>query len=138
MRHAAWLLALVLAAGAHADEPAGASAATADLYARMSARDLPGVVRLLPSDGFTELDDDAVSPHRIDAAAFAGLFKSGVRVSLHAVDLQEQRLGDTAIVTGVRVGAIADARQASVPFTMVWTSDGTRWTLRHVHLSAPH
>ena len=138
MRRAAWLLALVLAAGAQADEPTDASAATAELYARMSAGDLAGVVRLLPPDGFTEVDGDAVSPHRVDAAAFAGLFKSGAPVSLHAVGLQEQRVGDTAIVTGVRVGAIADAKEASVPFTMVWKHDGSHWTLRHVHLSSQH
>jgi ketosteroid isomerase-like protein len=138
MRCAGWLLALAIAAGAHAGEPADASAATAALYERMSAGDLAGVARLLPSDGFTELDGDAVSPHRVDAAAFAGLFKSGARVSLHAAGLQEQRVGDTAIVTGTRVGAIADAKEASVPFTMVWTRDGSRWTLRHVHLSSPH
>ena len=137
MRRAPWLLALVLAAAAHAGEPAGAGDATVALYERMDAGDLPGVIRLLPPDGFTELGGDALVPHRVDAAAFAGLFKSGARISLHAIDVREQRLGDTAVVTGVRVGAIGEAREASVPFSMVWTHDGTRWTLRHVHLSSP-
>ena len=121
-----------------AGEPTDTSASTADLYARMSAGDLAGVVLLLPPDEFTELDGDAVSPHRVDAAAFAGLFKSGAPVSLHAVGLQAQRVGGTAIVTGARVGAIADAKEASVPFTLGWTPEGSHWTLRHVHLSSPH
>jgi hypothetical protein len=137
MRRAAWLLALSLAAGAQAGEPDGPSDATVALYERMDAGDLAGVVRLLPPDGFTELGGDAQSPHRVDAAAFAGLFKSGARVRLHAIDVREQRLGDTAVVTGLRVGAIGEAKDASVPFTMVWTRDGSRWTLRHVHLSSP-
>jgi len=139
MRRRALLLALAVAGSARAGEPAGAREATVDLYARMSAGDLPGVMRYLPAAGLTELDGDATAPHRIDAAAFAGLFKSGARIELRASDVQEQPLGDVVVVTGVRIGSIAPpgaaAAEQAAPFTMVWQRDGGRWQLRHVHLS---
>ena len=126
-------------AGAHAAPPADAREATADLYARISANDLSGVARYLPPGGFTELTPDAPAPHRLDGAAFAGLFKSGLRIDLHGADLQQQTLGETAIVTGVRIGSItppgANPVEMAAPFTMVWTRGDGQWQLRHVHLS---
>jgi ketosteroid isomerase-like protein len=143
MSRAALLLALggLACAGALAGEPAGVRDATADLYARMSASDLAGVSRYLPAEGFTELSEGAAAPHRLGAAAFAGLFKSGAHVALHVTDVQVQGFADTAIVTGVRVGSIttpgANGVEMSAPFTMVWTQDAGQWHLRHVHLSTP-
>ena len=140
-KRAALLLALAAAAVAHAAAPASASEATADLYARMSAGDLAGVTRYVPADGFTELEGDAAAPHRIAASAFDGLFKSGANVAFRVSGAQEQALGDVAVVTGVRLGAIAPGGSATTdsatPFTMVWQRDGGGWKLRHVHLSAP-
>jgi len=134
-------LAILACADVHASEPADARDATAGLYARMSASDLAGVSRYLPADGFTELSGSATAPHRLDAAAFAGLFKSGTRVALRATDLQVQSFGETAIVTGLRVGTIAppgaQAVEMAAPFTMVWTQAEGQWQLRHVHLSTP-
>jgi ketosteroid isomerase-like protein len=154
VRRAALLLVLALASAARADgpasvagpasaaratAPASAREATTDLYARMSAGDLPGVMRYVPATGFTELDGDAAAPRRIDAAAFAGLFKSGAHVALRVGDMQEQPLGDVVVVTGVRLGAVtppgATAPDTATPFTMVWQRDGDGWLLRHVHLS---
>lgn len=140
MKRALLVLALAAATLAHAAGPASAREATADLYARMSAGDLAGVVRYVPATGFTELDGDASTPHRLDATAFAGLFKSGARIALRVDDVQEQPLGDVVVVTGVRIGAItppgaAPAADAATPFTMVWQRDGDGWRLRHVHLS---
>ena len=143
MRRAALSIALaaLACAGTRAAEPADARDATAGLYARMSANDLPGVSRYLPADGFTELSGTATAPHRLDAAAFAGLFKSGTQVALRATDVQVQAFGATAVVTGLRVGTIAppgaQAVEMAAPFTMVWTREGDRWLLRHVHLSTP-
>ena len=140
MRRALLVLALAAATLSHAAGPTSARAATADLYARMSAGDLPGVVRYVPAAGFTELDGDASTPHRIDAAAFAALFKSGARIALRVDGVQEQPLGDVVVVTGVRVGAITPpgaplAADSTTPFTMVWQRDGDAWRLQHVHLS---
>ena len=141
MRRAALALALALAGTlARAGAPADARDATADLYARISASDLAGVARYVPPGGFTELQGGASSPHTLDAAAFAGLFKSGARIELRAAALQSQSFGDTAVVTGVRVGSItppgAPAVDMRAPFTMVWTHGVEGWQLRHVHLSA--
>ena len=139
IKRATVLLALAAAAVAHAGEPATAREATADLYARMSAGDLPGVTRYVPAAGFTELDAGAAAPHRIDAAAFAGLFKSGAHVAFRTSDVREEALGDVVVVTGLRIGSIAPAgatvADATTPFTMVWQRDGGGWKLRHVHLS---
>lgn len=141
MRRAAGLLALALACTlARAGAPADARDATADLYARLSANDLAGVTRYLPAGGFTEMQGDAASPHTLDAAAFAGLFKSGARIALHVSDVQSQSFGDAAVVTGVRMGSItppgAPVVEMRAPFTMVWTHGADGWQLRHVHLSA--
>ena len=141
MKRAALALALALAATlARAGAPADARDATADLYARISANDLAGVTRYVPPGGFTELQGDASSPHTLDAAAFAGLFASGAHIELRATALQSQSFGDTAVVTGVRVGSItppgAPAVEMRAPFTMVWTRGADGWQLRHVHLSA--
>ena len=128
-------------ASARAAEPADAGAATADLYARISARDLAGLTRYLPADGFTELGTGPATPHRLDAVAFAALFGSGAQLALRATDLRVQALGDTAVVTGVRIGSItppgAQAVETAAPFTMVWTQAHGQWQLRHVHLSTP-
>lgn len=143
MKRAALPLALALALActlARAGAPADARDATADLYARISAGDLAGVTRYLPAGGFTELQGDASAPHTLDAAAFAGLFKSGAHIELHATALQAQSFGDAAVVTGVRVGSLAppgtQAVETRAPFTMVWTRGADGWQLRHVHLSA--
>ena len=107
----------------------------------MSANDVAGVARYLPADGFTELGSGPATPHRLDAAAFAGLFKSGARIALRVTDVQVQAVGDAAVVTGVRVGSITPpggtAVEMAAPVTMVWTQAGAQWQLRHVHLSTP-
>jgi len=137
------LAAVALAASmgrAVADEPDPAASA-AGLYASMSARDLPGVLRYVPAEGFTEVGPDATTPRVLAPAAFEALFGSGLVIALRAEDLRVQRFGDAAIVTGVRVGVVGPKGSSSagerVPFTMVWIREPGGWRLRHVHLSAP-
>jgi ketosteroid isomerase-like protein len=127
---------------AHSAQPeVDPAAATADLYARISARDLPGLLRYLPAAGFTEIGPNASAPRTLAPSAFEALFASGLSIALHAEDVRVQRYGDAAIVTGVRVGTIGskDAPPPGErdPFTMVWTRDANGWRLRHLHLSAP-
>jgi ketosteroid isomerase-like protein len=137
MRALAAALAL-LAGAAQAGDAEDAVAATAQLYARMDARDLAGVGALLPAAGFTEVSATG-ERHHLDAQAFAGLFATPLVIDLHAVDLQAEAFGDTAVVTGLRTGAVAPAGAAPAAggnrFTMVWQHQGGRWLLRHVHLS---
>jgi ketosteroid isomerase-like protein len=134
---------LALAAAlAHAAPAADPGMATADLYARMSARDLPGVLQYVPAAGFTEIAPDAPAPHVLAPGAFEALFASDLAIALRAEELRVQRFGDAAIVTGLRVGAVgpkgaSPAPEARVPFTMVWTKEADGWRLRHAHLSAP-
>jgi ketosteroid isomerase-like protein len=124
-----------------AGENSGAAAASAALFADMTARDLPGVLRLVPANGFTEIGANSAEVHRLDAKAFEGLFKSGMAISLRMTGMQEQTFGDTAVVTGTRVGGIAP--QGALPAedrqlaTLVWSRVGNGWQLRHIHLSAP-
>ncbi len=122
-----------------ADE--SAVAASERLFADMSARDLPGILSLIPADGFTEISPDSNGVQRLDAKAFEGLFKSGLAIDLHITGLQVQALGTAAVVTGVRVGSITppgtkpvEERQLA---TLVWSRADSGWQLRHIHLSAP-
>lgn len=138
---------VVLAAVALAASTAGRTAAdvdvasaAVDLYARMTARDLAGVLRYIPAAGFTEIGPSAPSVHVLKPAAFEALFNSDAVIKLRAEDVNVQRFGSTAVVTGVRVGSIGPKDKPSTelrtPFTMVWTSDNGRWQLRHIHLSS--
>ena len=114
--------------------------ATADFYANISARNLGGVMRYVPAEGFTEVGIGTEETHRIDEHSFEAFFKSELAINLHAVNLSFQEFGDTAIVTGIRAGSItpkgaqvADKRDF---FTMVWIKNNGKWLLRHVHLSS--
>ena len=58
----------------------------------------------------------------------------------HMTEMQVQVLGNTAVVTGVRVGSITppgakpvEERQLA---TLVWSKAGGQRQLRHIHLSA--
>jgi ketosteroid isomerase-like protein len=115
-------------------------AATADFYSKISARDLDGVSRYLPADGFTEFGVGAGDTIRLARQNFAAFFNSDTGISLHAEHLSAQEFGDTTIVTGMRVGAITPKgqpiRQERAALTMVWIKTDGRWLVRHVHLSA--
>jgi len=122
-------------------EGGDAAAASASLYADMSARNLPGVLRFIPEPGFTEISPDSDQVQRLDAKAFEGLFKSQLLIDLHMEGMQVQALGDVAVVTGTRIGSItvpgtlpAEERQLA---TLVWSKAGDQWKLRHIHLSTP-
>lgn len=114
--------------------------ATADLYSRISARDLGGVLRYVPAKGFTEVGVGASEVHLLDRHAFEAFFKADLAIDLRAVDIAARIFGDTAIVTGIRVGSITPkgqhAHEDRALFTMVWVRSDDRWLLRHVHLSA--
>ena len=138
---------VVLAAEAPAASTAGkaaaeidVAAAAVDLYARMTARDLAGVLRYVTAAGFTEVSPSAPSVHVLKPAAFEALFNSEAMIGLRAEELNVQRFGSTAVVTGVRVGSVGPKDKPSTelraPFTMIWTSDNGSWQLRHIHLSS--
>lgn len=138
---AAGIAGLLRPAASAAAESNGAEAASAALFADMTARNLPGVLRYVPAGGVTEIGPDSAEVHRLDAKAFEALFASGMAISLRMTGMQEQAFGDTAVVTGTRVGGIAppgakpsEDRQLA---TLVWSRAGDGWQLRHIHLSAP-
>jgi len=124
----------------HAATPDDVTAVVADFYAHLSAQDQPGVTRYLAPEGFTEVGIGESEPHRLDAQAFAQLFRAGLVIDLHTEEVAAQQFGDTAVVTGVRIGSIsprgASASVSRTPFTMIWTRTEGHWVLRHVHLSA--
>ena len=123
--------------------PAGAApdpaAATADFFAKITAKDLDAVARYLPAEGFTETVPESKELLHLDAKAFDGLFKSGRQIDLRVADLTLQSFGDTALVTGTRLGGIGLPDQAPtagrLAFTMLWTRAPSGWQLRHLHLS---
>lgn len=135
----ACILAGLQALPARAAGNADAAAASSALFADMSRRDLPGVLRYIPAEGFTEISPDSNGVQRLDAAAFAGLFKSAMVIDLHMTGMQVQTAGNAAVVTGIRVGAISalgstpvEGRQLA---TLIWSKAGTQWQLQHIHLS---
>ena len=132
-------LALTASAQSRAAADGDAAAAVVDLYARMTARDLAGVLRYIPASGFTEIGPTAPLVHVLKPAAFEALFNSGAVIKLRAEDVNVQRFGSMAVVTGVRVGSLGPKDQAPTelraPFTMVWSSDNGSWQLRHIQLS---
>jgi ketosteroid isomerase-like protein len=148
--HAAWLaipltcLALAILPGdgkaAAAVETQSPIKATADLYARISARDLDGVSQYLPDAGFSEFGVGASSLTQLARQNFAAFFKSDTAISLHTENLAAQEFGDTTIVTGWRVGSMTPKGQPvkveRAALTMVWVKTDGRWQVRHVHLSA--
>ncbi|MBA5690563.1 hypothetical protein [Rugamonas apoptosis] len=86
--------AVALAAVALAASTAGRAAtdvdvvsATADLYARMTARDLAGVLRYISAAGFTEIGPSAPSVHILKPAAFEALFNSDAVINVRAEDV---------------------------------------------------
>jgi hypothetical protein len=134
---------VVLSAVALATSTAGRAAgdvdvasAAVDLYARMTARDLAGVLRYIPVAGFTEIGPSAPSVHVLKPAAFEALIASDAAIKLRAEDVNVQYFGSTAIVTGVRVGSVGPTDKPTTelraPFTMVWTSDNGSRQLRHI------
>jgi ketosteroid isomerase-like protein len=124
---------------AAADTPRSPVEATADLYAKISARDLDGVSQYLPAEGFTEFAVGAGKTMRLARQNFAAFFKSDTAIDLHAEGLTAQEFGDTTIVTGMRVGSMTPKgqplKEERAALTMVWIKTGGRWQVRHVHLS---
>jgi ketosteroid isomerase-like protein len=125
---------------APANETRSPVEATADFYAKISARDLDGVAQYLPAEGFTEFPVGEGKTIRLARQNFAGWFKSDTAIDLHAEHLSAQDFGDTAIVTGWRVGSMTPkgqpVREERAALTMVWVRTAGRWQVRHVHVSA--
>ena len=132
-------VALAASTASRAAADVDVASATVDLYARMTARDLAGVLRYIPAAGFTEIGPSASSVHVLKPVAFEALLSSDTLIRLRAEDVNVQRFGSTVVVTGIRVGSVGamDNRSAELraPFTMIWTSDNGNWQLRHIHLS---
>ncbi|MEJ6005005.1 hypothetical protein WG899_05570 [Paucibacter sp. AS339] len=153
--HAA-LLALASAAFAgparaeSADE-AALTEAVAQLYRSLGSGDVAGFAALVPAGGFSEFNTEAEGLQTLTMDYFRAVMTSGAKIALRVSDLQPRLLGgDTALVTGYRVGSITlpsgqrfDSRQA---LTMLWrkapsqvgvSSASGAWQLLHVHLSEP-
>lgn len=137
----ACILAGIQAPLARAAGDADAATASSALFANMSGRNLPGLLRYIPAGGFTEISPDSNGVQRLDAGAFEGLFKSAMVINLHMTGMQVQTAGDAAIVTGIRVGSISAPGSTPVEerqlATLVWSKAGSQWQLQHIHLSVP-
>jgi len=136
----AYAVAVAPLPASRAAEDGDVAAASSRLFAAMSARNLQGVMDVIPAQGFTEVSPDSNEVRRLDAKAFEGLFKSGMAINLRMTGMQVQMLGDVAIVTGTRVGSITPPGNTSVEerqlATLVWSKPGGQWRLQHIHLSA--
>ena len=137
----ATLLLLLPAGGALADDAADVRRAVDGLYAGIAEGDLEAVRRYVPPRGFTEFNTNGSELQTLDLALFRGAFSDGVRIEFH-VEQPNVRVidGDSAIVTGYRVGAISfpDGKRIASRncSSMVWRKQEDRWMLEHIHLSA--
>jgi hypothetical protein len=128
-----------IAAHADADDSGNVKNSVVDLYRRMNAHDTAGALRYLSADGFTEISPGFPEPRHFSASDVEALLRSDVRIHLAVQDLKTSVSGETAVVSGMRVGGINPAGQAAqdrpLQFTMVWKKLGDRWTLFYVHLA---
>lgn len=117
------------------------SQATKALYTALSQADAKTFAKYLPPEGFTEFNPEWQGVRRLNMSLFENIFKAGAKIDLNVADIKVQTLGDTAIVTGFRVGSItapvADAKpvHSRLALTMIWSKSLGEWKLQHVHLS---
>jgi ketosteroid isomerase-like protein len=131
-------LLLLLCKVVSADDVADVGNAVNDLYRSLGAKDLQGLAMYVPQKGFTEFNPEHKDLQIVDLNLFKGAFDAGVLINLHVEQLRARVTGNTAIVTGYRVGSITfpDGKIVSDRqcLTMNWSKAKT-WTLQHVHLS---
>jgi len=95
-------VALVASTAGSAAADVDAASAAVDLYARMTARDLAGVLRYIPAAGFTEIGPSATSAHVLRPAAFEALFSSDAAIKLRAEEMCRNNFSDTRCSCGSR------------------------------------
>jgi ketosteroid isomerase-like protein len=131
-------LLLLVCKAVSADDAANVANAVNDLYRSLGARDLGTLAMYIPQEGFTEFNPEHKDLQIVGLNMFKGAFDAGVAINLHVEQLRARVMGNTAIVTGYRVGAITfpDGKVVSERqcLTMNWSKAKT-WTLQHVHLS---
>ncbi len=131
----------VYAQQARANDPLEQEVAQAvhALYKALSNKDAKTFASFLPAEGFTEFNPDWRGVRRLNMSIFEGVFSSGAMIDLGVSDLQVQIAGETAIVSGYRVGTIAAPSsvpvQSRLALSMVWRKESGNWKLQHVHLS---
>lgn len=134
----ATVLLLSLCEVSRADDVADVGNAVNELYRSLSSKDLSGLAKYIPQKGFTEFNAEHKDLQIMQLGFFKGAFDAGVAIDLHVEQLQARVLGNSAIVTGYRVGSIAfpDGKVTNDRscLTMNWTKHKT-WMLQHVHVS---
>lgn len=134
----AFVLVFTLGGASSADDVADVSDAVNDLYRSLGSKNLEALSNYIPSQGFTEFNPEHKDLQVMKLSYFKGAFDAGVAINLHVEQLQARVLGNTAIVTGYRVGSITfpDGKVTNDRscLTMMWAKAKT-WMLQHVHLS---
>lgn len=122
-----------------ADDVGDVSDAVNGLYRSLGSKDLRALSNYIPPEGFTEFNPEHKELQIMQLGFFKGAFDAGVAIDLHVEQLQARVLGNSAVVTGYRVGSITlpDGKMTNDRscLTMNWTK-AKAWTLQHVHLSS--
>ena len=112
------------------------------LYQALSAKDAVAFARYIPEQGFSELNPDWRGTRQLSMAVFDRVFASDARIDLRVDEVKIQLLGETASVTGYRVGTIAAtssdqalAVKSRLALSMLWMKSKGGWKIHHVHLS---
>lgn len=133
-------VALLCAGSVLADVAADVRHTVDDFYARIAANDPTALTQYIPEGGFTEFNAESSELKTLDRALFAGAFAGKVQIDYHVEQPRVRVTGDTAIVTGYRLGSISfpDGKRTEGRdcLTMLWSKATAGWMLQHVHLSS--
>lgn len=109
------------------------------VYSALNAKDADALTELIVGEGYTEYNGSGgpivlISPQLIREA-----FDSDASFNYAAEQIDVAVTGQSAIVTGYRVGTYTSPEGQDFPGTlrlsMFWVNDSGKWLLAHVHLS---
>ena len=123
---------------AQTEDKAEVEAAVLGIYSALTAEDADWVEQYVKADGYSEFSVTGRLA-RIDMEYIREVLATGIKLEFSVEDLEIERYGDSAIVTGYRIhstqqpdGTSNAGRQR---LSMMWATLDGGWKLVHVHLS---
>ena len=123
----------------HGDDAQDVRTAVFELYDALNNGDADAFVGHMWPGGYTEFGGSGGLIETLDKAYIRGALEAGVKTDLGVQHLDVRVHGDSAIVTGYRVGSITmpngTASDDTLCLSMMWFRENGKWKLAHVHLS---
>ena len=109
------------------------------VYAALNVKDVSALIDLILAEGYTEYGGSGGPVVLISPQLLRDVLTSDVTFNYVAQDLDVSVTGQSAVVTGYRVGSFksSDGQESAGTFrlSMFWVNDSGKWLLAHVHLS---